>query len=78
LDIRRLEVAVHDALLVGHLQRLGNLARDGERVRGRHRATRQTRGEILALDQLHGQEANITVSMQTMDHCDVRVLQRRQ
>ena len=37
LDIRRLEVAMNDALLMGRFERLGNLLRDGQRAIERNR-----------------------------------------
>ena len=45
LDVGRLEVAMDDALFVGCLQRVGDLARDGERVADRHRPARDERSD---------------------------------
>ena len=54
LDVRGLEVAVDDALLVRGLERLGDLARDRQRLVERQSAPRSIRcGQVLALDQLH-------------------------
>ena len=57
LDVRGLEIAMDDALLVRGFQRLGDLLRDRQRVGERDRAARDVRGQILALDELHDQGA---------------------
>ena len=56
LDVRGLEVAVDDALLVRGLERLRDLLRDGERLVERQRPALQPLGEVLAFDQLQHEE----------------------
>ena len=58
LDVGGLQVAVDDALLVRGLERLGDLPRDRQRLGERHRAARDVRREVLALDELHHERAN--------------------
>ena len=45
-----------DPFLVRGFERLGDLARDRERLLDRHRPRAQPLGERLALDQLHDEE----------------------
>ena len=58
LDVRGLEVAVDDPLLVGFLERLGHLPRDRERLVHGDRPALQPRREVLALDELHHQDGD--------------------
>ena len=55
LHVRRLEIAMHDALLVRGLERVGDLARDGQRVAERQRDRARSLRQIVALNQLHDQ-----------------------
>ena len=52
LDIRGLEIAVDDAVLVRGLERLGDLPGDGHQFRPGHRLPRKLR-QIRALHELH-------------------------
>ena len=52
-DVRRLQVAVDDALLVRGLERVGDLPRDSEGFVGADRPTGDALGEILAFHELH-------------------------
>ena len=53
-DVRGLEIAMDDALLVRGFERVGDLARDRQRVGERRVGPRaMLRRQILALDQLH-------------------------
>ena len=45
LDVRRLEIAVDDPLLVRGLERLGDLSREFERLVERQRSARKTIGQ---------------------------------
>ena len=56
LHVGGLQVAVDDALLVRLLERLGDLPRDRERLVDRDRPALQPLGEVLAGDELHGEE----------------------
>jgi hypothetical protein len=53
LDVRGLQVAMHDALLVRRLERLGQLPGDRQGLIHRERAARDALCEILAVDELH-------------------------
>ena len=52
LDVRRFQIAVDDALLVGRFERLRDLARDRERLLNRQRTQGQTLGERRAFHEL--------------------------
>ena len=60
LDVGRLQVAVDDADLVRRLERLGNLAREGQRLVDGNRTFRDALGEVFALDELHDNRARGT------------------
>jgi hypothetical protein len=53
LDVRRLQIAVDDAVIVGGFERVGDLAGDGEHLVQRERPAGNARGELFAVDQLH-------------------------
>ena len=53
LDVRGLQVPVDDALLVRHLERLGDLRRDAQRVGDGERPGRKALRERFAGDELH-------------------------
>ena len=55
LDVRGLQVAVHDALVVRRRERARDLARHAQRLGLRQRPARDPLGERLALDELHHQ-----------------------
>ena len=55
LDIRGLQIAVDDPLLVRRLQSIGNLPRDGQRFVQWDRAFTDPIGECGPLDQFHHQ-----------------------
>ena len=59
LDVRRLQVAVHDAFLVRLLESLRHLLRDPARLVERDRAALESRGEVLPLHQLHHQHVGL-------------------
>ncbi len=59
LDVRGLEVAVDDALLVRFPERLGDLPRKGERLVDGNRSALQPLGQVLARDELHRQEVRL-------------------
>ncbi len=78
LDVRGLEVAMHDAFLVRRLERLGDLARDGERLVGRERAMREPLRERRPFDQLHHQRACAGRLFEPEDRGDVRMMELRE
>jgi hypothetical protein len=79
--VPRLDVAVHDAVLVGVGERLGHLLRDRQRLLGCERPLAQALGERPAPHVLHRdvrrlRPARIRLA-HVVDHGDVRVRERR-
>ncbi len=74
-DVGRLQVTMHDALLVGRFQATGDLHRDRQRVLLAQGAPGDPCGEILALYQLHDQEALGVPFFEAVDRRDVGMLQ---
>ena len=64
-----------DPLLVRGLERLGDLAGDGESLFEREGAALQPLGEILSLDELHDEGADSARLLEAVDRGDVRVLE---
>ena len=75
-DIRRLQIAVNDALFVRGFERLGDLLRDGQRLVERDRAPRDALRQVLALDELHHQRGDAPTFFEPVDARDVRMVQR--
>ncbi len=69
---------MHDPLLVGRLERLGDLARDGERLLHRQGARLEPLGKRRPLDQLHDQAAYAAGFFEAKDRGDVRMLELRE
>ena len=67
-----------DALFVRGLERVRNLACDGERVGERQRAARDDGGQVVAVDQFHHECTHGAGLVQPVNVGDVRVIQRRQ
>jgi hypothetical protein len=78
LDVRGLEIAVHDALFVRGFERLGDLARDGDGFVNRYRTAAQPLRQVFAVDQLHHERRDRPRLFQAVDVGDVWVIQRRQ
>ena len=76
LDIRGLQIAVNDALLVRRFEGFRDLLRDGQRLVERDRATRQPLRQILALDEFHHQGLDALGVFQPVDGRNVRMIQR--
>ena len=76
LDVRGLQIAMDDALLVRGFERVGDLLRDRQRVGERDRAARDERGQILALDQLHHERGEVGCLLESVDRGDVRMIER--
>ncbi len=73
------EIAVHDALLVGGLERRGDLSRDRERLRDRKRpADGQPLGQRHTFHELEDEPPGVALFRPAVDGRDVRVVQRRQ
>ena len=78
LDIRGLEIAMNDPLLVRRLERLSNLTRDRQRLIERDRPLRDAVRERRPLHQLHHQRVDRAAVLESVDLGDVRVVQRRE
>ncbi len=76
LDVGRLQVAMHDALLMGGFERVGNLAGDAESVLDRQRASVEALGERRSTDQLEHQRRASSRVHHPVDRRDVGVVQR--
>ena len=74
LHVRRLEVAVDDALLVRLFERLGDLPGDDDGLVRRQRPALQPLGEVLALRQLHDQDVRLrpVVERHALEAVEVR------
>ena len=77
-DVRRLQVAVDDALLVRGLERVGDLPRDFEGFVGADRPAGDALGEILAFHELHHERRIAGAILQSVDVRNVWVVQRSQ
>ena len=71
LDVRGLEIAMDDPLLVRRLERFGDLFRDQERLINRDRSTRDPLREVLALNQFHHERADSVTMFKAVDVGDV-------
>ena len=67
---------MNDPFLVRCVERVGNLARDCERLWNRQWPARQPIGERGALDQFKHQCGHAIGFFQSVDRADVRVIQR--
>ena len=77
LDIGRLQIAMHDAVLVGRFERLGrSAARSAERLVEWNRALRNAIGERLAFDELQNERPHAIGLFEAVDGGDVGVVQR--
>jgi hypothetical protein len=76
LDVRRFQVAVDDAALVGHGEGVGNLLRDADRLVNLERPVLEFLLERLALDQLHHDAGRPVDLLEAVDLRDVRMVQR--
>ena len=70
-DVRGLQVAMHDAMLVGSGHGLGDLDRLVHRLAPGH-----GRREWLALDVLHDQVGRVAIVADVVEGADVRVVER--
>ena len=76
LDVGRLQVPVHDALLVGLRERVRDLRGDPERLVDRDAPAREPLGQVLALHQLEREERHTVRLLEPVDGGDVRVVER--
>jgi len=81
-DVGRLQIAVHDAPLVRHIQSVGDLRRDRERCREwqaraafcSRRAGQHLRQRV-PFDELEHDGANVAGFLQAVDRADVRMVE---
>ena len=64
-----------DANLVRRLERLGNLARERQRLVNGNRTLRDALGEVFALDELHDNRARASGVLDAVDLRDVRMVE---
>ena len=67
-----------DPLLVRRLERLGDLARDRQRLLDRDRSARDPIGERRPFDQLEHQRLDAVGLLEAVDRRDVRMVERRE
>ncbi len=75
-DVRGLQIAVNDPLLVGSLERLRDLSGNVERFVDRDRATREAFVQALAVHELEHEKLVAIRFVQSVDCGDVRMIQR--
>ena len=75
LDVRGLQIAVDDPLLVRRFERVGDLLRDGQRLVERDRAARDALRQVVALDQFHHDRTHTAAFFEAVDVRDVRVIE---
>ena len=77
-DVGRLQIAVHDALLVRVLHGLGDLPGDVERVAERQRARLEQVCQRAPFDEFHHQGRDAVAVFEPVDVRDVRMVEQRQ
>jgi hypothetical protein len=75
-DVRRLQIAVHDAVPMRVLERVDDVDRVLKQLLDRQRSGEQALAERLTLDVLHDQEWNAVVFAEVVQRADVRVIHR--
>ena len=78
LDIRRLEIAVDDPLLVCGFEGFRDLPRDRQRIVDGNRPLRDAIGERGPLDQLQHERLDAVRFFKAVDRGDVRMVERRE
>ena len=77
-DVRGLEIAVDDALLVRRFERLGDLRRDRPGVGQRQRSLRDPIGKCRARHKLEHERMHSSAVFEAVDVADVRMIERRE
>jgi hypothetical protein len=78
LDVRRLQVAMNDAAIVGGVERQCNLPGNGNRFTPRDRAKRDPLSERRTVHEVQDQRPGVSRFLDPIDRGDVRVIQRRE
>src|SRR6266542_5211302 len=79
-DVRRLDVAMNDTLVMGSLQRVTNLECDVKNLSQRQRlkfGSRGTATQSVALQQFHDNEGMPFMLFNLIDGADIGMVQRR-
>ena len=75
LDVRGLQIAVDDPLLVRGFERLRDLLRDGQGFVERHGSARDALRQIVAFDEFHHEGGHAPAFFEAVDRGDVRMIQ---
>jgi hypothetical protein len=78
LDVGGLQIAVDDVLLMRRFERVRDLLRDRQRLVDRDRAARDSRRQVVALDQFHDQGGEVWGLLEAVDRPDVRMVEGRE
>ena len=78
LDVRGLQIAMDDPLLVRRFERFGDLLRDRQRLVERDRAARDALRQVVALRRAPSRARDAVSFFEAVDARDVRVIQRGQ
>src|SRR5262249_27715936 len=76
-DVGRFQITVNDALLMRSFESFGYLPRELQRFFQGNRAVLQSIGQGLAFDEFKYQETCASIFVQSMNRCDVRMVERR-
>jgi hypothetical protein len=76
LDVRGLQIAMDDPLLVRRFERVGNLPGDRQGLIDRDRAPCNALREILTLDEFHHEGVHACRFLESVDRRDVGMIQR--
>src|SRR6516162_4902465 len=77
-DVRRLQIPVDDALLMGGFERLGDLLGNAEGVINRDGAASDSLIQALAVNEFEHEELRAVGFFEAVDLRDVRVIERRE
>ena len=77
-QVLRLDVAMHDAVVMRELQRLADRRHDGQRLLRREAARLRCLSQIDAVDVLHQQEVELAGPSEVMHRDDIRMIEFRE
>ncbi len=72
LDVRRLDVAVNDPVLVRRFERLGDLLRKGQGFVERNWSARDPLRQVIALDEFHHERESAAALFEPVNRRNVR------